>query len=230
MGKEIHKLLASRGHDISFIIDQNNQQELAQVTPINTDVAIEFSAPASAFDNICQCLDQGVKVMSGTTGWLEHMPLIQEKVDKLDGTFFYASNYSLGVNIFFHLNQALAKVMADFDAYQLSMEEIHHTEKLDQPSGTAITLAEGVINQIPDKTNWVNKETTASNEVGIVSTRLPGVPGTHVVSYSSEEDVIEIKHTAASRRGFAMGAVKVAEWIQDQKGVLSMQNYLKLAL
>lgn len=227
MGKVIHDLLTARGHQISFTIDQENGYQLAALSPDNTDVAIEFSRPESAFDNISSCISRGVKVVSGTTGWLDRLPEIEKQVHETNGTFFYASNYSLGVNLFFSLNRKLAELMRDHD-YEISMQEIHHTEKLDQPSGTAITLAEGVIEEIDSKSNWINEESTDKTKLSIISERKPNVPGTHTVSYTSNEDTIEITHTANSRKGFALGAVKVAEWIKDKQGMLDMDDFLKI--
>lgn len=227
MGKVIHDLLLNRGHHISFIIDQENQDETKNIVPSNTDVAIEFSRPEVAFDNIWTCLQNGVKVVSGTTGWLDRLPEIDQLVKSKNGTFFYASNYSLGVNLFFLLNQKLAEMMDGAD-YEVAMKEIHHTEKLDQPSGTAITLAEGILSKNKSKQNWINEESTDKTKLSIISEREPNVPGTHVVSYTSEEDSIEISHVAHSRKGFALGAVKVAEWIKDHKGVLSMRDFLNI--
>jgi len=228
MGKEIHKILDARGHEVSSTIDANNSEDVRRLSPSNTDVAIEFSSPKTAFQNITSCISNGVKVISGTTGWLERLPEVHHQVNQNNGTFFYASNFSLGVNLFFHLNSFLATLMKDFEDYKAELEEIHHTEKLDQPSGTAITLAEGVIKALPRATNWINQSSDDVTKLGIVSKRMPSVPGTHTVKYQSEEDLIEIKHTAASRKGFALGAVKVAEWIQNETGLLSMQDYLKL--
>ncbi len=230
MGKEIHGILEQRGHAIAAIVDHNNTSELAKLSPASVDVAIEFSTPETAFENIMTCLDQKVKVVSGTTGWLARMPEVEKAVEEKNGAFFYASNYSLGVNLFFHFNQVLAEIMKDYPGYNVEIEEIHHTQKLDQPSGTAISLAEGVINAIPSKTKWANEESEHSETLSIISQRLPNVPGTHTVSYSSEEDVIELKHTAASRKGFALGAVKVAEWLADKRGFLNMKDYLQIAI
>ncbi|CAE7940410.1 dapB [Symbiodinium sp. KB8] len=227
MGKVIHDLLNARGHQVSFIIDQENRHQLDELSPENTDVAIEFSRPESAFVNITACLKKGVKVVSGTTGWLDHLPEIESLVSETDGTFFYASNYSLGVNLFFKLNKKLAELMENHD-YEVGMTEIHHTEKLDQPSGTAITLAEGILEENQSKSNWINEESTDKTKLSIISERKPNVPGTHTVSYTSAEDTIEITHTANSRKGFALGAVKVAEWIKDHRGMLGMDDFLKI--
>ncbi len=227
MGKVIHSILESRGHQVSHIVDVSNASDLAKLHPDNTDVAIEFSRPDSAFENIKACLNQRVKVITGTTGWLENLPEIQRLTEETNGAFFYASNYSLGVNLFFALNQYLARLMAN-TGYDVEMEEIHHTEKLDQPSGTAITLAEGLLAEHPAKTSWVNEKSTAEGKLSIISERLPNVPGTHRVTYTSAQDSIEIKHTAFSREGFALGAVKIAEWIRDKSGFLKMDDYLNI--
>ena len=227
MGKVIHELLTARGHQISIIIDQDNPHQLQEMSPENTDVAIEFSRPETAFANITACLNQGVKVVSGTTGWLDHLSEVEKLVAKTNGAFFYASNYSLGVNLFFKLNRKLAQLM-DASDYEVSMTEIHHTEKLDQPSGTAITLAEGILQENDILSNWINEKSTDNTKLSIISERKPNVPGTHTVSYTSEEDTIEITHIANSRKGFALGAVKVAEWIKDQKGMLAMEDFLKI--
>lgn len=228
MGKEIHRILESRGHAISMIIDADNRNDLSKISPSNTEVAIEFSSPQSALDNILTCLDQGIKVVSGTTGWLDSIEKVEAKTQSSGGAFFYASNYSLGVNVFFHLNKYLAAMMNDLREYEVSMEEIHHTEKLDQPSGTAITLAEGVIKERSAATKWINEKSSEPDQIGIISKREPNVPGTHLINYESGEDIIEIKHTAKSRIGFALGAVKVAEWILEQEGMLSMDDFLDI--
>jgi 4-hydroxy-tetrahydrodipicolinate reductase len=224
MGKTIEGIALSRGHQIAAKIDVDNRHDLAAV---NGDVAIEFSHPDAAFDNISQCLQMGIPVVCGTTGWLTRRQEIEDLCAKKGGSFFYASNYSLGVNIFFKLNEQLAKMMNSFNDYSISLEEIHHTEKKDAPSGTAITLAEGVLKNVERKTRWINEVAGADNELPIHSLRINEVPGTHTVTYSSAVDDIEIKHTAHSRQGFALGAVLVAEWIRDKKGVLNMNDFLK---
>jgi len=205
-------------------IDIENHDEIKTA---KGDVAIEFSHPDAAYENISQCLERGIPVVSGTTGWLNRKSEIEDLCNKKGGSFFYASNYSLGVNIFFKLNEYLAKVMNTFDDYSISLEEIHHAQKKDAPSGTAITLAEGVLNHVGRKARWVNTETQAKDELPIISLRTNEVPGTHTVTYSSAVDDIEIKHTAHSRQGFALGAVLVAEWIRSKKGVLNMNDFLK---
>lgn len=222
MGKEIEKIALSRGHEIVI------RKDVDDIIDINlADVAIDFSVPSSAFNNISNCINNKVPVISGTTGWLdkyeEAVALCKEK----NSAFIYASNYSLGVNIFFELNKQLAKMMRSLEDYDISMEEIHHTKKLDAPSGTAITLAEGVIEN-SSKNNWKLGDEASKGNIPIVAKRIPDVPGTHTVWYDSEVDAIEIKHTAHSRKGFALGAVVAAEWIVGKKGVFSMKDVLNI--
>jgi 4-hydroxy-tetrahydrodipicolinate reductase len=224
MGRTIERIALERGHTIAGRIDIDNQHEFETV---KADVAIEFSRPEAAFENIKQCLEKKIPVVCGTTGWLDRKPEIENLCQSVNSAFFYASNYSLGVNIFFKVNEFLARVMNNFDEYEVSMDEIHHTEKKDAPSGTAITLAEGVMKYLQRKKNWVNDDTEKPNELSIKSFRIGDVPGTHVVKYSSGIDDIDIKHTAHSREGFAKGAVLVAEWLKDKKGVLNMDDFLK---
>lgn len=222
MGKEIEKIALSRGHEIVIRKDVDDKIDITLA-----DVAIDFSIPSSAFNNISNCLNNHVPVISGTTGWLdkydEAIALCKEK----KGAFIYASNYSLGVNIFFELNKQLAKMMSTVEGYNISMEEIHHTKKIDAPSGTAITLAEGIIEN-SSKNNWELGEQTSEENIPIVAKRIPEVPGTHTVWYDSEVDTIELKHTAHSRKGFALGAVIAAEWIADKTGVFTMKDVLNI--
>ncbi|MFT6698615.1 MAG: 4-hydroxy-tetrahydrodipicolinate reductase [Porticoccaceae bacterium] len=223
MGKEIEKIAISRGHEIVIRKDVDDRIDITLA-----DVAIDFSVPTSAFNNITNCLNNNVPVISGTTGWLDKyddaIALCKEK----NGAFIYASNYSLGVNIFFELNKQLAKMMKAVEGYNISMEEIHHTEKLDAPSGTAITLAQGIIENT-SKSNWkLGEEEISEDTIAIVAKRIPEVPGTHTVWYNSEVDTIEIKHTADSRKGFALGAVVAAEWISDKTGIFSMKDVLNI--
>lgn len=224
MGKTIERIALQRGHEIAGRIDINNVHELDTAT---ADVAIEFSHPDAAFNNVRKCIERSIPVVCGTTGWLSRKGEIEELTRQTGGTFFYTSNYSLGVNIFFRLNEVLAEIMNHFDAYDVSMEEIHHKEKKDAPSGTAITLAEGIIRHLKRKTSWVNQKTDDQRQLFIESFRLDEVPGTHLVKYVSPIDTIEIKHTAHTREGFALGAVMVSEWIRDKKGVLNMSDFLK---
>ena len=226
MGKTIEQIALQRGHTISYIIDQENSQELARLSPDNTDVAIEFTNPERAFTHIRACLLQQVPVVCGTTGWLAQKSEAESICTAQQGAFFYASNFSVGVNIFFRLNEYLATLMQQQTTYQVTMEEIHHTEKKDAPSGTAITLAEGIMQNLQGFQKWVNAPTQNSQELPIISTREPDVPGTHSILYASEIDEIEIKHTAHSRQGFATGAVLAAEWLKDKKGVFGMADML----
>jgi 4-hydroxy-tetrahydrodipicolinate reductase len=224
MGKTIERLAIERGHHISGRIDVDNQQEFESAA---ADVAIEFSHPDAAFENIKKCLVKKIPVVCGTTGWLSRKAEVEKLTKDYDGTFFYASNYSLGVNLFFKLNEHLAKLTRNFDSYDVSMEEIHHTEKKDAPSGTAITLAEGVLKSSPRKKSWVNGDAKDASQLAIKSFRIGTVPGTHLVKYTSLMDDIEIKHTAHTREAFALGAVTVAEWVKDKKGILNMDDFLK---
>lgn len=224
MGKIIEQVALTRGHEITGRIDVDNA---AEFDTVQGDVVIEFSHPEAAFDNITKCLKRKLPVVCGTTGWLARKTEVEALCHVMNGTFFYASNYSLGVNLFFKLNEQLAKVMKSFPEYDVTLEEIHHTEKKDAPSGTAITLAEGVLKHVSNKVKWVNEKTDHEHDLFIKSLRIDKVPGTHTVKYSSVIDDIEIRHTAHSREGFGKGAVMVAEWIQHQKGVLGMDDFLK---
>ena len=228
MGKAIEAIALERGHTIVLRIDQHNFADLEAYPKDQIDVAIEFSNPEAAFGNLRYCMENGIKVLSGTTGWLSQKPVIEELCRKHDGTFFYASNFSVGVNLFFKLNDILAKLMAPYKSYDVRMEEVHHTEKKDAPSGTAITLAEGVMRHREELRSWVNQAEAKEGELPIVSVRQDPAPGTHTITYRSEIDTIQISHEAHTRKGFAQGAVLVAEWIAEQKGVLSMQDFLPL--
>lgn len=224
MGRIIERIAVERGHTISARIDESNREEIALV---KGDVAIEFSHPEAAFNNLKTCLLKNIPVVCGTTGWLDQKPEIDRLCAEHDGAFFYASNYSLGVNIFFKVNEYLARMLNNFPEYDVEMDEIHHTEKRDAPSGTAISLAEGVLRNMSRKKSWVNDNSENPEELVIKSFRIAQIPGTHVVKFASPIDDIEIKHTAHSREGFAKGAVLVAEWIRDKKGVLTMDDFLK---
>ena len=226
MGHAIEQIALQRGHEIVSVIDVNNQEDFTSDAFKSADVAIEFSMPAVAMDNYRRAFAAGVPVVSGTTGWLEHLPEIKEAC-KTGQTFFYASNFSLGVNIFFALNKYLAKIMNDFPAYDVRMVETHHVHKLDAPSGTAITLAEGLIDNIERKNKWVEGKEPAEDEIGICSVREGEVPGIHTVIYESDVDTISITHDAKSRMGFALGAVIAAEFTCGKKGFLTMQDMLK---
>jgi 4-hydroxy-tetrahydrodipicolinate reductase len=228
MGKEIEKIALSRGHSIVLKVDKDNATTYAIDELKKADAVIEFSVPHSAVDNIYKCFSAGVPVVVGTTGWLDRLDEVKAKCSSSNQALFYASNYSIGVNLFFKLNEYLAKLMNGYPDYNVVMEEVHHVHKLDAPSGTAITLANQVIEQISDKTKWVNELTNNKNELGIVSKRIDEVPGTHTITYSSEVDDISITHLAHNRKGFALGAVIAAEWIVGKKGVFGMNDMLNL--
>ena len=223
MGQTIEKIAIKRGHSIVLKVDENTTNYDISIA----DVAIDFSIPSVAFQNISNCFTNNIPVVSGTTGWLDKFDEANNLCKQHNGAFIYASNFSLGVNIFFELNEQLAKMMAALDTYNISLEEIHHTKKLDAPSGTAITLAEHIIKQTSKK-NWVLDVTNNELEIPIVAKRIPEVPGTHTVKYSSEVDTIEIKHTAHNRMGFALGALIAAEWLVDKTGVFTMKDVLGL--
>lgn len=218
----IESIARDRGHNIVARIDVDSED----INFSDIDVAIDFSMPDAAFDNITACIENGVPVISGTTGWLEKYDAAVALCREKNGSFIYASNFSLGVNVFFELNRHLARMMHNLNQYRVSLEEIHHTQKLDAPSGTAITLAEGIIANTDYKA-WKldNADTT---EIPIVSKRIGDTPGTHTVDYESKVDSIEIKHTAHNREGFALGAVIAAEWIQNKTGVFTMKDVLDL--
>jgi 4-hydroxy-tetrahydrodipicolinate reductase len=226
MGKEIEKIALSRGHRIVLTVDANNADTYTSEELSAADVAIEFSTPESAVGNIRKCFTARVPVVAGTTGWLSHLEQIRNECLQRDCGLFYASNYSIGVNLFFQLNEQLAKLMSRYNEYNVSMEEIHHVHKLDSPSGTALSLAMQIMEQNPLKTKWINEESRNTEELGIVSKRIDEVPGTHTVTYSSEVDEISITHIAHSRKGFALGAVIAAEWLKGRKGVFGMSDLM----
>lgn len=226
MGKEIEKIALERGHQVPHRIDVDNAYELDHLAPGSVDVAIEFSSPDSAYANVKKCILQGVPVVCGTTGWLAHKQELDALTMEKGTAFFYASNYSIGVNLFFKLNRYLAQLMQVQEQYEVFTNEIHHLEKKDAPSGTAITLAEGIMQHLPSKKNWVSNQIPAPHEVPIWSQRESTKPGTHTVKYISKVDQIEITHEAFSRQGFALGAVLAAEWVKDKKGILGMEDML----
>jgi 4-hydroxy-tetrahydrodipicolinate reductase len=228
MGKEIEQIALSRGHKIVLTVDAHNAKTFTLDELKKADVAIEFSTPETALGNIYKCFDAGVPVVVGTTGWLDKLEEVKKACNEKKQTLFYTSNYSIGVNLFFKLNQQLAKLMNAHKEYNVSMEEIHHVHKLDSPSGTAISLAKQVIENIDEKDKWVNAATSQRNELGIVSKRLDEVPGTHTVTYGSDIDEISITHIAYNRKGFASGAVVAAEWVKGKKGVFGMEYLMKL--
>ena len=220
MGKVIERIALERNHEI--VLRKGSQDSFEGLE--NADVAIDFSVPSVAVENISTCLEKGIPVVSGTTGWLEKYDKMVALCNQKNGSFIYGSNFSLGVNIFFELNEYLAKMMNNLKQYKVSMEEIHHTQKLDAPSGTAISLANGIIKNSSYE-NWT-LDVTNDNQIHIDAKRIENVPGTHSVFYDSEVDQIEIKHTAHSREGFALGSVVAAEWIIGKKGVFTMKDVL----
>lgn len=229
MGKLIGEIAEARGHTVVAKINLENQHLRDSLDPKSIDVAIEFSQPEAALENIRWALNHGIPILSGTTGWIASLPEIAALTHQKDGTFFYASNFSIGVNIFFKVNELLAQLMNETTGYQATLEEIHHTEKKDAPSGTAITLAEGILKHYTQLKQWHpagQAPNAGDSSLPITSKRIDPAPGTHRVQYSSTIDDIEITHTAHSRQGFALGAVQVAEWILGKKGVLSMDDFL----
>jgi 4-hydroxy-tetrahydrodipicolinate reductase len=232
MGKIIEKIALSRKHEIVLTIDHETLHELTPENLQKADVVIEFTTPASVLSNIEHCFNANVPIVVGTTGWYEKLPEVKQQCVDGNKSLLWASNFSVGVNVFFHVNKLLAKVMNRYPYYEVQVEEIHHTQKMDSPSGTAITIAEGIINNTDTKNEWVNVLTTddsdddanvAPNQLLIESLRIDSVPGTHTVIYDSEVDSIEFKHTAHNRNGFALGAVLAAEWLHDKKGFYSVE-------
>ncbi len=222
MGKEIEKIALKRGHSIVIKANENASYNVA-----DADVAIDFSIPDAAVANISNCLNNAVPVISGTTGWLKEYDSMTVLCKKNNGAFLYASNFSLGVNIAFEVNRQLARLMKSQSQYSLDIEEVHHTQKLDAPSGTAISFAEDIINET--NYNAWSLNTSKEKTIPIMAKRIEGVPGTHIVTYTSEEDSISLNHTAKSRKGFALGAVIAAEWIHGKTGVFSMKDVLNIA-
>ncbi len=228
MGKTIEEIAKERGHEIVLTIDINNQHELTVENLKKADVAIEFTIPASAISNYNLCFESGIPVVSGTTGWLDNKEEVLAKMNELNGTFFYASNFSVGVNLFFVLNKKLAGLMQKHSEYDIKMEEVHHTQKLDAPSGTAISLAEDLFDVNPAKNSWTLDSPTSSEEMQITAIREGQVPGIHRIKYESDIDYIEIEHSAKNRLGFATGAVLAAEFSFGKKGLLSMNELLNI--
>lgn len=228
MGKAIEEIALEQGHSIGLKITSSNTADLTEKNLQQCDVAIEFTNPNTAIENIMLCIESGVPVVCGTTGWYENEEAIKSYCITEDGTLLYASNFSIGVNIFFELNKKLAAMMASRPEYIVSLEEIHHTQKKDAPSGTAITLAQQIIAERNDKKGWVLNK-AASDEISIVSKREDPAPGTHHVRYSSAIEEIEIVHTALSRKGFAEGALAAAAFISGKKGIYTMQDVLKIS-
>ena len=227
MGKEIEQILIARGHTIPLIIDLNNTNDLDTAHLQKVDVAIEFTTPSTAYGNVVKCLEEGVPVVCGTTAWLDKLPEVEQLCKEKNGAFFYASNYSIGVNIFFEINRRLAQLMNRFGEYDVTIEETHHTQKKDAPSGTAVTLAEGVLENLDRKQKWVCGTTTVPEELEVVAIRRSVVPGTHTVTYESDVDALSITHMAKSCRGFALGAVLAAEFLHGKTGIFSMKDLMQ---
>jgi 4-hydroxy-tetrahydrodipicolinate reductase len=229
MGKEIEKMALERNHKVGVIIDIENLGDFTAENLQSADVALDFSQPASAFSNIVKCFDARLPVVSGTTGWLDRFDEVLSICKEKEGTFFYASNFSPGMNIFFHLNKYLAGIMNSFKGYEISIEETHHTRKLDAPSGTAIKLADDIISLLDRKNKWELGINTESDSIKITSVRKGNIAGIHTIDYDSPMDLIEIKHSAKSRKGFALGAILAAEFIKDKKGFFTMNDLLKIS-
>jgi len=226
MGHMIEEIAVARGHEIVLKINIDNTEDFNKENTASADVAIEFTGPDSAYANVVKCLQFGVPVVTGSTGWNERIEEVKELCRKHSGSFLHASNFSIGVNIFFEVNTILAQLMAGQPDYDVTMKEVHHTQKKDAPSGTAVTLAEQVLSYIKRKSSWVNHKAESPDQLSIISEREDPAPGTHHVKYSSEVDDIEIIHTAHSRKGFALGAVLAAEHIWNKKGIFSMKDVL----
>lgn len=227
MGQAIEKIALERGNTIAGVIDHNTPEMWDKLKSLNADAAIEFTRPDVAFENLKRLLEAGIPTVSGTTGWIDRKPEIEEIAQKNDTGFFYASNFSVGVNIFFNINKVLAKLMNNFPNYNVEMEEIHHIHKLDEPSGTAITLAEGIFEN-HRKEEWNLSTERSDKDIAITSKREGEVPGTHIINYTSEIDDIEIKHTAHNRKGFATGAVMAGEYMVGKKGIFGMDDMLNI--
>jgi len=234
MGQIIEKIAIDRNHEIVLIVDENNRDQITVKDLQQADIAIDFSTPSSVLENIDLCLEANLPLIVGTTGWYDQLEDVKEKCASGNNSLLYGSNYSIGVNVFFHINKLLAKAMSPYKQYEVQVEEIHHTQKLDAPSGTAITIAEGILGNYDGKSSWINNVIgeddiiPKNDQLLIESHRLEDVPGTHTVLYSSEVDQIEFKHTAHSRAGFALGAVIAAEWLLEHPGfhnVTDMFNF-----
>jgi 4-hydroxy-tetrahydrodipicolinate reductase len=228
MGKAIEEIAIKNGHEIVLKITSQNISDLNVENLQRADVAIEFTNPHSAVNNLKNCFDANVPIVCGSTGWLENWQETENYCTEKKGALLFSSNFSVGVNIFFELNKKLAMLMSNRPEYSISIEEIHHTQKKDAPSGTAITLAEGILNNNHNKEKWVLGETENKTELGITSKRIDPAPGTHIINYDSPIDSIEIKHTAHSRVGFASGAVLAAEFLKGKKGIFGMKDVLSI--
>ncbi len=227
MGKTIERIAIERGHEIVSIIDVNNLDDFDSPAFKSADVAIEFTVPQVALSNYRRAFASGVAVVSGTTGWTDELPTFRKEIEDGGHTLFWSSNFSIGVNIFMAVNKHLAKIMNQFPTYNVEMTEVHHTQKLDAPSGTAITLAEGLLDNLHRKSAWVKETETNPNELAIKSIREGQVPGIHTITYESDVDTITITHDAKSREGFALGSVVAAEFTAGKKGLLGMEDLMK---
>lgn len=228
MGKTIEKIARARGHEIVSVIDADNQQDFDSEAFRSADAAIEFTMPTAAFANCCKALQNGVAVISGSTGWTDRLSEVKALCQEKGGAMLYSSNFSIGVNLFFAVNKYLAKLMNGFNQYDVDMTEIHHIHKLDHPSGTAITLAEEVLDNIDRKKSWTEDFNATPDKLRITSEREGEVPGTHIIRYTSPVDKITIEHEAFTREGFALGAVVAAEWINGRTGWFTMDDMLNL--
>ena len=228
MGKMVEEVAVDRGHEVVVKINIENTEDFTKENIAKADVAIEFTGPDSAFEDVIKCIGFGIPVVSGSTGWNNKLPEAKKLCTEKNGSFLHTSNFSVGVNIFFEINKLLAKLMASHPEYSVWLKEVHHTQKKDAPSGTAVSLAEQIIENNPKKKSWVNHDTYISDQIPVLSERIDPAAGTHYVKYSSDIDDIEIIHTAHSRKGFALGAVLAAEFIADKKGVFTMSDVLKL--
>jgi 4-hydroxy-tetrahydrodipicolinate reductase len=226
MGKAIEEIALTKGHEIVLKIDVQNNHEFTKENIQKADVAIEFTGPHSAFENVKKCIELGIPVVSGSTGWLDKWSEIEAACKDHNGCIVYSSNYSIGVNLFFELNKQLAKLMEPYADYDVSMVELHHTEKKDAPSGTAISLAEQILSNNSRKKQWVNNPSLTPSDLVITSERIDPAPGTHTVTYSSPIDTIEITHTAHTRKGFASGAILAAEFANKKSGIFTMKDVL----
>ncbi len=229
MGREIERLLLARGHRIGLIVDADNAADLNPEKLRDIDMAIEFSTPDTAFDNVCKCLSAKVPVVCGTTAWIDRLPEVEALCRERGGAFFYASNYSIGVNLVFRINVLLAKMMNRFEEYDVSLEEVHHIQKKDAPSGTAVTLADGILEGLERKKRWVGQTTTDPQELEILSVRRSSNPGVHTITYESDSDIVTLQHASKSRVGLARGAVAAAEFLAGKQGVYTMEDLLAQA-
>lgn len=228
MGKAIESIAKENGDEIVLKISSSNKDEFTEENLKKADAAIEFTNPHSAVENIKRCVDADIPVVCGTTGWLKDLPEIKNYIGQKNGAFLFASNFSVGVNLFFALNEYLASLMSSHKEYAVNIEEVHHTQKKDAPSGTAITLAEQLLEKIKTKKSWVNHTTNNESELEIISKRIDDVPGIHTIKYNSPIDYIEITHSAYNRKGFAGGALLAAKFIADKKGIFTMKDVLGL--